>query len=220
MSITAEESGVGGTALRQLFPAPGCTLVGPFISFEHSWPDISNRPEGIHLSMNTAAETAAISYVFHTERTGKSPDKRDGADAHCVNGWIAIPAGTGGDRPAVEHVDTSQVPVTKISGITIRVILGEALGKASDLLRDCPATLLDCAMAAGSQFKLPGNIREPAVYVVCGLVKIDGRRYAEGTLAVCSPGWPTTLTAESSSLMIILGGTSPRLARQAPKWDW
>lgn len=219
-SITARESSVEGATLRQLIPAPGCNRVGPFMSFEHSWPDVSDRPEGVHLALNAAAETASVSYVFHTDSKGKSPDRRDRADVHCVSCWIAIPADTGEGRPSLEHLETARVPTSNVAGVTIRVILGEALGKASDLLQNSPATLLDCALEAGADFKQPGNVQELAVYVVSGKIKIDGRKYAQGTLAVCSPGWPTTLSAESDCVVIILGGKNPRVERQSPKWDW
>ncbi len=220
LSITAQESSEGGASLRRLIPAPGCDRVGPFISFEDSWPDISTRPEGVHLAVNAAAETAAISYVFHAGSVGEHGRAGEREDVHCVNCWVAIPADTDQAGASLQHIDIDAIPVTSVAGVTIRVILGEAFGKSSALLPDCPVILLDCALAVGDEFKLPGDIHAPAAYVVCGRIKINGRKYSSGAMAVCAPGWPVKLLAESESLVIVLGGNNPRLARQSPRWDW
>lgn len=170
--------------------------------------------------MNAAAETAAISYVFHAEQAGDHADAGERKDVHCVNCWVAIPADTGQAGASLQHIDIKTIPKTTVACVTMRVILGEVFGKSSALLPDCPAILLHCSLGAGDEFKLPGDIHAPAAYVVCGLVKINGHYYDAGAMAVCAPGWPVKLIAERESLVIVIGGNNPRLARQSPKWDW
>ena len=61
-------------------------------------------------------------------------------------------------------------------------------------------------MPAGSELTLPDDYPELAAYAVAGKVAIDDQAYADGMMAVRSPGKTLTLTAIEGSRVMIVGG--------------
>ena len=214
--VTAADSETEDGFLYHMLPAAGIDRIGPFISFEHTSPAPAAAPLGVEWSVNAAMETAVVSYTFTVNHTG-APGK---VGHHCIHAWTAVPADIIAERQASEELATDSLPEIDMGGTRIRLVLGAVLGLESPALRGCPASLMECVIASGAEFKVPGNNLESAVYVVTGEVAIDGREYRGGMMAVVASGWPVKLVGKLTSVVIVIGGVSPRISRQSSKWSW
>lgn len=221
LAITAQEYVVEGTAVRRLIPAPGCPMVGPFISFDHIDSVQSLLPGGASLGIESTTEVAILSYCSK-QAFSQAASRQAGLptfrSARC---WIALPDEADVSGAESEQYVSRSIPEIRIEDISVRVILGEAYGKSSPVSLHLPILMLECTLPERAEFQLPTSFTELAVYVVDGFVTIDGHDYTRGMMAITAAGWPVRLSAQcSSGTVMIIGGEPPRLVRKTHKWTW
>ena len=61
-------------------------------------------------------------------------------------------------------------------------------------------------MQPGTTAQLPADYPERAAYVAQGTVEVDGRSFDAGRMLVFAAGAPTTITATTSAIVMLLGG--------------
>jgi hypothetical protein len=64
----------------------------------------------------------------------------------------------------------------------------------------------EATLPAGGALDVLDEARERAVYVAAGTVRIAGREYAEGTLAVARAGTIVPLAADTAARILVIGG--------------
>lgn len=220
LEITAREHVVDGSVVRRLIPAPGSVMVGPFVSFDHITSTGPLLPAGAALAINSTTDVAALRYCFEgaaAPAANSAPDLRSFQTIQC---WIALPEEVESHRPVSEQYTDMEIPEVEVADTTVRIVLGEAYGKRSPATRNVPILKLHCSLPEGGDFQLPTTFTELSIYVVDGLVTIDGRGYARGMMAIAATGWPVKLCAERNSIVMVIGGQPPRLIRKTHKWAW
>jgi len=226
----------GGFMVRRLLPSAQQQSVGPFIFFDHFGPvteqpgaDHDVRPHP-HIGLATVTylfegammhrdsigsaqriEPGAINWmtagrgIVHSER---APDDLRGTAYvnHGLQLWAALPAEFEETAPAFSHTPADSIPEVFVDGAMVRVLVGEAFGKASPVKTFSKTLYLDVALAAGRPFTLPPLAAQMALYAVDGDLLLDGEALAMNTLATLSPGAAVRLSASTPTRLVVIGG--------------
>lgn len=219
----------GGMTVRRLLPAAARQSVGPFVFFDHMGPvtlqpeqnaDVRPHP---HIGLATVTylfdgammhrdslgsvqriEPGAINWmtagrgIVHSERT---PDdlRQQPRRLHGLQLWAALPQALEETAPAFQHTPVDQLPAFEQDGVPVRLLIGQAWGRASPVATPSPTLYLVIELAPGQAIDLPLLAPEMAIYavdqpVVCGdeavaaqtmVVLPDG---ASGALRLRNPG--------------------------------
>lgn len=241
-----------GFVVRRLLPSARCRSVGPFVFFDHFGPvavqpdsahDVRPHPhiglatvtymfEGaiLHrdsLGFNQRIEPGAINWmtagrgIVHSERR---PDDLRGASYtnHGIQLWAALPLAHEEAEPSFTHTPAADIPQLEFSGATVRVLIGEALGRASPVQTFSQTLYLDVSLQAGASLQLPTLMPELAVYALDEGLTVDGEPVPAHTLAVLAQpelagqGASLELSASSPVRLVIVGGEP----LDAPRFMW
>lgn len=125
---------------------------------------------------------------------------------HGLQFWVALPRKDEEIEPEFWHYGTDAIPSLVRGGAELRVIAGEAYGVRSPVKVYSPLFYVDVCMQAGAKLDLPTGYIEQAVYVIDGVVELDGETVAARHMAVLNPGAGAAIAARSPSHLILLGG--------------
>ncbi len=220
LELRAREHVGDGSVIRRLFPAPGCPMLGPYVSFDHINSTHPLLPPGAALAINSTTDVATVSYCFEGVSGPAANHQSTSPSFQSIQCCIALPDEFEFPRPVAEQYAAGELPEIVIADTTVRVILGEAYGRSSPAAHYVPILQLHCSLPEGGEYQLPTTLTARSVYVVDGLVAIDGHGYTPGMMAIAASGWPVRLYAQSSSVVMVIGGEPPRLVRKTHKWAW
>ena len=144
--------------------------------------------------------------IVHSERAGDDLDTT--SRLHGIQSWIALPDDKEEIEPAFEHIPASELPEFEQDGCTIRVIMGECLGRTSPVPTYSETLYLDVVMQEGGKLELPDDWAEFAVYVVEGSVQVEGDTYDSGAMAIAVSAGSLAVTANARSRVMVIGGDS------------
>lgn len=238
---------LGDFEVRRALPAPKRQMVGPFIFFDQAGPAEFLSGHGVDVRPHPHIGLGTVTYLFrgdfhhrdstgadqiihpgelnwmvagrgvtHSERT--SAAARSGPNSlFGIQTWLALPEEDEDSAPSFEHYGKEALPLIEDSGVTVRLILGNAYGKTAPASIRSEAFYADAAMVAGSQLPLPDNHEDRGVYIVEGSVTVAGREFAAGQMMVFRPGDKITVTAGNTGARIMLlgGATLP-----GPRYIW
>lgn len=235
--LRPRERDLGEFTVRRVLPAARRRAVGPFVFFDHMGPAEFPPGKGISVRPHPHIGIATITYLFegqimhrdslgvtqpieagavnlmtagrgivHSERAGDDLDTT--SRLHGIQSWIALPADKEEIEPAFEHIPAGELPEFEQDGCTIRVIMGECLGRRSPVPAYSETLYLDVVMQDGGSIALPADWSEFAVYVVEGSVNIDGEVYESGAMAIAAGGGSLSATASADSRVMVIGGDS------------
>jgi len=235
----------GGFLVRRLLPAAAQRSVGPFIFFDHFGPvqetaetehDVRPHPhiglatvtylfEGAMLHRDSLGsvqliEPGAINWmtagrgIVHSERRPESLRARSYVN-HGLQLWVALPREHEEAEPSFEHTPAAAIPELHVGGAKVRVLVGEAFGRRSPVRTLSPTLYLDLRLPAGGQLTLPPLAPELAVYVVQGMLTLDGQALPAQQMAVLGPAGAELVAGEAARLVVIGGA-----ALDAPRHMW
>ena len=235
--LRPRERDLGEFTVRRVLPAARRRAVGPFVFFDHMGPAEFSPGKGIAVRPHPHIGIATITYLFegqimhrdslgvtqsieagainlmtagrgivHSERAGDDLDTT--SRLHGIQSWIALPDDQEEIEPAFEHVPASELPEFEQDGCTIRVIMGECLGRKSPVPTYSETLYLDVLMQDGGSIALPADWAEFAIYVVEGSVSIDGDVYESGSMAIAAGGGSLSASANTDSRVVMIGGDS------------
>lgn len=235
--LRPRERDLGEFTVRRVLPAARRRAVGPFVFFDHMGPAEFSPGKGIAVRPHPHIGIATITYLFegqimhrdslgvtqsieagainlmtagrgivHSERAGDDLDTT--SRLHGIQSWIALPDDQEEIEPAFEHVPASELPEFEQDGCTIRVIMGECLGRKSPVPTYSETLYLDVPMQDGGSIALPADWAEFAIYVVEGSVSIDGDVYESGSMAIAAGGGSLSASANTDSRVVVIGGDS------------
>lgn len=141
--------------------------------------------------------------ITHSERFERA--RREGDHVHGIQAWVALPQADEECDPAFAHHGHEDLPVWQDAGVRGRLIAGNAFGLIADVRTHSPLFYVHLDMDPGAQTALPDNHSERAVYVVSGVIEMDGDRYAAGEMLVIAPG-RARFTALEPAMVMLLGG--------------
>ncbi|MGE5339353.1 MAG: pirin family protein [Gemmatimonadota bacterium] len=226
----------GGFMVRRALPAAACRQVGPFVFFDHFGPvqagpgdnhDVRPHPhiglatvtylfEGAMMHRDSTGavqriEPGAINWmtagrgIVHSERTPPESLAR-GSRVHGVQTWVALPLEHEDDAPSFEHHPAATLPRVDLPGVGVHVIAGTAFGERSPVGVFSPTLYCSLKLDAAASLTIPSEHAERAVYVVAGLIEIDGQLLTAGQMAVLAGGSDVVVTAKSAARAMLLGG--------------
>lgn len=233
--INAHAKNLGGFSVRRLLPSPDRRTVGAFIFFDHMGPAEFPPGKGIEVRPHPHIGLATVTYLFegeilhrdslgivqpiqagavnlmtagrgivHSERAGS--DLHTTSHLHGIQSWMALPEEHEEIAPDFAHYPAPSLPEVDKDGVKVRVIIGDAYGQRSPVKAYSPMLYLECRLATGATLTLPENYDERAVYVVSGDVSIAGQSLAPGVMGVARQGATVTLSANSQSTVMVIGG--------------
>ncbi|HBV00566.1 pirin family protein [Thalassospira lucentensis] len=236
--IFGKETDLGAFSVRRVLPHRDVRSVGPFVFFDHMGPADFKPGEGIDVAPHPHIGLATVTYIFegairHHDSLGSLLEIKPGDlnwmhagrgithseretdavrnSAHKLDGlqlWVAVPEEDEESDPEFFHVAKDDLPIIEDAGLHMRLIAGEAFGKAAPVPVKSKLFYLDVHMDEGAQLLLPGENQEAALYVVSGTLRIDGVAYAPESFIYVAPEEIPDIVAQSDCRVMLLGGLS------------
>ncbi|WP_310412384.1 pirin family protein [Chamaesiphon sp. OTE_8_metabat_110] len=227
---------LGGFQARRLLPSKTLTMVGPFIFFDHLGPAVFPPGKGVDVRPHPHINLATVTYLFegaflHRDSIGsvqeirpgevnwmtagrgivhseRSPDAERSQEStlHGIQIWVALPTEHEETAPAFSHYPASELPAWEIDGVSCVLIAGAAFARTSPVQTFSPLIYLDVQFTPGSQFSLPSDYSEQAIYSVTPGLKIDGEEIAQHCLILLKPGATVSIAAETAARCMVIGG--------------
>lgn len=238
---------LGGFEVWRALPAPNRQMVGPFIFFDQAGPAELLTGQGIDVRPHPHIGLGTVTYLFrgdfhHRDSTGADQVIHPGALNWMVAGrgvthserttttarggpnslfgiqtWIALPESHEDVAPTFEHHGKDALPVIEDRGVSLRLILGTAFGKAAPAAMFSETFYADVRLEPGSLLPMPDDHEDRGIYVVEGSISVAGRDYGSSQMMVFRPGDKITVAAgERGARLMILGGAT--LA--GPRYIW
>ncbi|RUO31083.1 pirin family protein [Aliidiomarina soli] len=234
--IKPHEKDLGGFCVRRLLPNALLKSVGPWIFFDHMGPatfaagdEFKVRPhphigiatvtylfegEIVHrdsLGSHQTIEPGAInlmvtgSGVVHSER--QTPEQQaQQRELHGLQLWLALPEQNQDISPEFHHYAASDIPSTKVNGVRVRVLMGEAYARTSPVKTFSDTLYVEATLSTGQELELPVS-DELAVYVVSGsLLARHTEMKTQSMLVFNTQNGAVTVKALETTQIAILGG--------------
>lgn len=231
--ITARERDLGGFSVRRILPYATRRMVGPFIFFDHMGPAVFPPGQGVTVRPHPHVNLATVTYLFegkirHRDSLGSVQDIEPGAVNWMVAGhgivhsertpdevreagsrlsgiqcWVALPYELEEMSPSFSHHPADTIPQFTKGNVTLRLLLGSALGYQSPVPVQSDLFYLHAHFPEHSQLTFVAEDREVAVYVVEGKVKVNQQDVDQCTMVV---GKDMVIEALESAQVMLLGG--------------
>jgi redox-sensitive bicupin YhaK (pirin superfamily) len=228
----------GGFMVRRLLPAAAKRSVGPFVFFDHFGPATEHPGRVHDVRPHPHIGLATVTYLFegammHRDSIGSEQEIAPGAinwmtagrgivhserkpdrllDAEYVNHglqlWAALPKEFEEIEPSFSHTAAAAIPEVLEQGAQVRVLIGEAFGVRSPVKTFAPTLYLDISLPAFGSLKVPALAPELALYVVEGLVELDGEVVPPFAMVLLQEGQEAELSAMGDGAVraVIIGG--------------
>jgi len=229
--------------VRRLLPHDARASVGPFVFYDHMGPADMPVGAGIDVRPHPHVGLATLTYLFegeilHRDSLGSVQPIRPGAinlmtagrgivhsertpaevrakpsRLHGIQTWLALPAAHEDVAPAFTHVPAAKVPRIERDGIRFELVAGAAFGVTSPVPTHSKMLYLVADLARDAIWQLPSDVRELAVHVAVGRVKVDDAVVEAGAMAVLDAKARNVLVALEPSKVVAIGGDplGPRL---------
>lgn len=230
--IEARSSEVGGVVLRRALPSRALRTVGAWCFLDHAGPARFGPGQGMHVGPHPHIGLQTFTWMIEGEllhrdslgneqviRAGEvnlmtagrgivhSEDQvSDGGALHAAQMWIALPDAERDRSPAFQH--HPHLPVVERDGITVTVLVGEALGQRSPVRVYTPLVGLDLVARDAAQTVLPLEAgHEHAALVLRGAASVAGEALQPGTLLDLGRGRGSLeLQCAADTQVLLLGG--------------
>jgi redox-sensitive bicupin YhaK (pirin superfamily) len=228
----------GGMLVRRMLPAVEQRSIGPFVFVDHFGPIAVTPASQFDVRPHPHIGLATVSYLFdgamthrdnlgyvqridpgainwmtagrgivHSER--RPDDLRDRSYTnHGLQLWAALPLEHEETEPAFVHTPARDIPSREVGGVTVRVLIGRALGLESPVQTFSNTLYLDVQATRGSSLQLEPIAQERAVYSVDQALQVDDQPVAACALAVLQPDTAVRVTAPAGARYMVLGGAA------------
>ncbi|MBD2006955.1 pirin family protein [Trichocoleus sp. FACHB-40] len=143
--------------------------------------------------------------IVHSERTPNAERSRE-RRLHGIQTWLALPEEHEETEPWFRHYPATDIPVWQDGGVEITLIAGQAYGRTSPVQTFSPMIYLDVQLPSGTQFTLPPDYSEQAVYSVTNGLSIDGEPLEPQRMIVLNPNQTVSISAKADARCIVVGG--------------
>ena len=233
--IKSKTTELGGVSIRRSLPFIQHRSVGPWVFFDHFGPVRFEPGQGMDVPPHPHINLATVTYLFegeifhrdslgyaqailpgainlmvagrgisHSERT--RPELREtGYNLHGLQLWMALPEEDEEMEPAFYHHGADTIPPVHIDKCEIRVLMGQAFGRASPVITYSPALYVEARIPAGRSLPVP-NAEERAIYVVSGSGSLGGDQLSAYDMAVLNSSRDIRLNASENMIIAIIGG--------------
>ncbi|MCW2274306.1 hypothetical protein GJ654_09560 [Rhodoblastus acidophilus] len=154
--------------------------------------------------------------VVHSERSPQDFRAAGGRMAG-LQFWLALPQAEAERAPSFDHFDTGQIPLISGEGFRGRVAIGRWDGATAPVHNHFgPCALADIALDAGAVYEIGADYEERALYLISGVLEIDGKGFAEKSLIVLKPGEKAVVRAKTDSRVALVAGDP----MDGPRYLW
>ena len=154
--------------------------------------------------------------VTHSERTSAAT-RTAPHSLFGIQTWVALPEAREDASASFEHHGKEALPVIESEGVSVRLILGRAYGKAAPASIFSETFYADATLAPGARLPLPDDHEDRGLYIVEGSVSIAGQNFAASQMMVFRPGDRITVGAgPAGARLILLGGAT----LSGPRYIW
>jgi redox-sensitive bicupin YhaK (pirin superfamily) len=143
--------------------------------------------------------------IAHSERF-EDPATLAGGQLEMLQTWVALPEKDEEAAPSFENYKPEQLPVYTDKGVWMRLIAGDAYGLKNEVKTLSPLFYLHAVIQQGTDFGLPKEHSERAVYVARGSIELNGQVYHEGQMLVFSKGADPAIRAKENATLMLMGG--------------
>ncbi len=235
--ITGHPTDLGGFKVLRVLPSAQRRMAGPFIFVDHMGPATFAPGDGVNVRPHPHIGLATVTYLFegefihrdslgneqkiapgdvnwmtagrgivHSERTPPAM-LRHSSRAHGVQTWVALPLEHEDDAPSFQHHSAPTLPRLDLPGVSVRVVAGAAFGQRAPVGVLSPTLYCALKFDSAARLTIPAEYPERALYVVAGIVEIDGQLLAHGQMAVLAEGAQVDVVAKSAARAMLLGGS-------------
>ena len=235
--ITPATRDLGEFTVRRTLPDKQRQRVGPFIFFDHMGPADFRPDSGVNVRSHPHIGLATVTYLFegeilHRDSLGKVQRIQPGAvnwmtagcgivhsekvtdeirasgqRLHGLQIWVALPLEKEEIEPDFRHYPANEIPSVDVDGVAVRVVIGTAFGVTSPVRTHSATLYVEVNLEPGQQIAIP-EAQELGLYVVEGSVAFRDQFIEGGVFAVFAGNTGGTLTAESKSKIMFVGGDS------------
>ena len=142
--------------------------------------------------------------ITHSERFERA--RQHGGSLDAIQAWVALPEADEETEPAFSHYDSGNLPTFDEGGVRGRLLAGQALGLRSSVRTHSPMFYLHWELTVGARPELPAHAPERAIYVASGKIQVAGQHFQQGQMLVLAPGGAVTIEAQTSAVVMALGG--------------
>jgi redox-sensitive bicupin YhaK (pirin superfamily) len=142
--------------------------------------------------------------ITHSERFERA--RREGGSLHGIQSWVALPDSAEETSPSFAHHEGEDLPVCQDTGISLRVLAGEAFGLRSAVKTHSPLFYVHATLQPGARIELPQEFSERAIYLVSGSMEAAGQAIDPLQMAVFARGVGIVVRASAPSVLMLLGG--------------
>lgn len=235
--IDERPADIGNFAVGRLLPYRSKRMVGPFIFIDHMGPADLKPEENVDVGPHPHIGLATITYLFdgslfhrdslgnaleikpgevnwmtagkgivHSERT---PDylRNTNKKFHGLQIWIALPKDKEQMEPEFIHIEKASIPEWFDSGVSYKLIAGEALGKKSPVPVYSKMFFLEIKTKLKFDIKICKNLYgEAGIYILEGSLTHNGVEYKPKQLIVSEDLSDFEFKLNSDSVVYIVGG--------------
>ncbi|MBR9805648.1 MAG: pirin family protein [Alphaproteobacteria bacterium] len=226
-----------GFKVRRVLPFHAQRTVGPFVFFDHFGPVEYAPGEGFDVNPHPHIGLSTVTYLFegairHQDSLGSdlvirpgamnwmtaghgivhsehTPDelRAQGQSLHGLQTWVALPDEDEDCEPSFEHHPADSLPEIDITGARIRVLAGEAWGKASPVKFPSPILYIALESKGGAELTLSSDLAEErALYLVSGSADVAGEFVDAGVMLVFESAVDVPVQLSPGTKGVICGG--------------
>jgi len=244
--ITPKDRDLGGFCVRRLLPNIRLRSIGPWVFFDHMGPAVFEPNQVFEVRPHPHIGIATVTYlfageIFHRDSLGTAQPIRPGAinlmvtgsgmvhserqtpelqtqrrELHGLQLWLALPEADQETAPAFYHYPANDIPAVTVSGVKVRVLMGQAYGVASPVKTYSETLYVEAFLEAGQELELP-QVAELGLYVVSGNLMARETEIAAQNMVSFSPtAHSIVVKATENTQIALIGG-----ATLGPRYmDW
>jgi redox-sensitive bicupin YhaK (pirin superfamily) len=225
-----------GFTVSRVLPQAVRRAVGPFVFFDYFGPAAFAPGKGIDVRPHPHIGLATITYLFegsqihrdnlgsvqtiapgdvnwmtagrgivHSERTG--PETRAaGHRMHGIQSWVGLPRADEECAPSFQNVPAADLPTLSRDGVKLRLVAGQAFGLKAPVKVFSGIFYADAQFEAGGSLAMTDEHRERAIFVVEGILDVNGTPHSRGAMVLLEPEDRAVLSAKAPARAMLLGG--------------
>ncbi len=144
--------------------------------------------------------------IVHSERT---PERLRTSEKqlHGLQIWVALPKDKEEIDPSFVHVEAGELPSWQVSsGLNMKLIAGEALGKKSPVPVYSPLYLIEVKATEETNYQFEDLYGETALYILQGEVKTEGQTFGDRQILVAKDSSLCSITFAKNTIAYVFGG--------------
>lgn len=145
--------------------------------------------------------------VTHTERTPKENRGPAPIHMHGYQIWVALPKDKEEVAPHFEFYESEVLPAWETEDLKIKLVAGNAFGKASPLQGYSPLFMVDIYAKVETTLDLKNQLKgEVAFVIVKGSIKVAQERVAAGQMLISKTDDHCEICLEKGTQLLLFGG--------------